>query len=136
MQPKVLIVQTFYPEFLKDIYAAEAGLAELDFEAQCTRLFGSAFGTGDAYSHGLRALGCEAAEVICNADAAQAKWAEENGLRLTSLPCPSPSPQPSDPPSAVGSSDPWKGEGVLGHSQSSSGVSPCLESSSVLTSST
>ena len=101
MQPKVLIVQTFYPEFLKDIYAAEPGLADLDFDAQCTRLFGSAFGTGDAYSHGLRALGCEAAEVICNADAAQAKWAEENGLRLASLPCSSPSPQPS----------PLKGEG-------------------------
>ncbi len=82
MQPKVLIVQTFYPEFLKDIYAAEPGLAELDFDAQGARLFGSAFGTGDAYSHGLRALGCEAAEVICNADAAQAKWAREHDLAL------------------------------------------------------
>ncbi len=82
MQPKVLIVQTFYPEFLKDIYAAEPGLADLDFEAQAARLFGSAFGTGDAYSHGLRALGCEAVEVICNADAAQAKWAKEHDLAL------------------------------------------------------
>lgn len=82
MQPKVLIVQTFYPEFLADIYSAEPGLAALDFDAQCGRLFDSAFGTGDAYSHGLRRLGCEATEVICNADAAQSKWAEERGLTL------------------------------------------------------
>ncbi|MDO8632126.1 MAG: hypothetical protein Q7R41_16705, partial [Phycisphaerales bacterium] len=82
MQPKVLIIQTFYPEFLADIYSAEPGLAALDFNAQCGRLFDSAFGTSDAYSHGLRRLGCEATEVICNADAAQSKWAEEQGLTL------------------------------------------------------
>jgi len=81
-QPKVLIVQTFYPEFLKDIYGNDPGLAEHDFDAQCARLFGSAFGTGDAYSHGLRALGCEATEVICNADEAQKQWATEHGLAL------------------------------------------------------
>jgi len=82
MQPKVLIVQTFYPEFLKDIYASEPGLFRDDCDAQYRRLFDSAFGTGDAYSHGLRLLGCEATEIICNADAAQAKWAEERGLTL------------------------------------------------------
>ncbi len=80
MKPRILIIQTFYPEFLKDVYAANPCLNELSFEEQNARLFDSAFGTGDAYSHGLRLIGCEATEVVCNADHAQAKWAEHRGL--------------------------------------------------------
>ncbi len=83
MPLRVFIIQTFYPEFLKSIYASEPRLAELDFEAQTGRLFATAFSTGDAYSHGLRALGCDAAEVICNADAAQSSWAVEHGVAVS-----------------------------------------------------
>ncbi len=75
-----MVIQTFYPEFLKDIYRAEPGLAELEFEAQCARLFSSAFSTSDAYSQGLAALGCQTWEIICNADAAQKRWADDHGL--------------------------------------------------------
>jgi hypothetical protein len=82
MSLRVFILQTFYPEFLADIYAGEPQLKDLDFETQTRRLLGSAFSTGDAYSHGLRALGCEAAEVICNADAAQSQWAAEHDIIL------------------------------------------------------
>ncbi len=83
MQPSVLVIQTFYPEFLKDIYSAEPGLADQDFESQCARLFSSAFSTSDAYSQGLAALGCRTWEIICNADAAQRRWASDRGLSPT-----------------------------------------------------
>lgn len=83
MQPSVLVIQTFYPEFLKEIYRAEPGLADLDFDSQCAKLFSSAFSTSDAYSHGLAALGCRTWEIICNADAAQGRWARDRGICLT-----------------------------------------------------
>ena len=79
---KVLFVQTFYPEFLSDLYAAEPGLGDLDFDPQRRRLFDTFFANGDAYSHGLNVAGCDAAEVICNADLLQARWGLEHDLEL------------------------------------------------------
>jgi len=80
MTPRVLIIQTFYPEFLEDLYDREPELAGQSFENQCARLFGAAFSTSDAYSHELRSLGCETWEVICNADAAQDRWARDHAI--------------------------------------------------------
>lgn len=85
-QPKVLVVQTFYPEFLASIYAAQPQLASADSSVQTRVLLASGFSTGDAYSHELRRLGCETWEIICNADAAQAAWAHEHDLPLHSDP--------------------------------------------------
>jgi len=79
---RVFIIQTFYPEFLKDIYAQNSQLATQSFHEQCAALFGSMFSTSDAYSHELRALGCETIEVICNADAAQEQWAMVNSVHV------------------------------------------------------
>ena len=78
--PRVLLVQTFYPEFLNDLYACDPSLGDLEFDEQHRRLFETSFGSGGAYSHGLRAAGCEATEVICNADVLQARWAREHDL--------------------------------------------------------
>ena len=83
MRPRILIVATYYPEFLSELYAEDASLAELPFDRQRERLFSTAFGVGDAYSWGLRALGCEAQEIVCNADAMQERWAADHGLKLT-----------------------------------------------------
>ncbi|MCO6436337.1 MAG: glycosyltransferase [Phycisphaerae bacterium] len=79
---RILLVQTWYPEFLTELYRAEPQLARLPFEPQLQRLFDTAFGIGNAYSHGLRKAGCDACEVICNADEVQARWATEHGLAL------------------------------------------------------
>lgn len=81
--PKTLVVQTFYPEFLSDLYSADPELAKRSAAAQMQALFASGFSTGDAYSHELRRLGCETWEVICNADAAQSAWAAEHGIAIT-----------------------------------------------------
>ncbi len=80
---RVLIVDTYYPEFLADLYRGDPGLAGLNYEQQLARIYQTAFSVGDAYSAGLRALGCETAEVICNADTVQAKWAAEIVLKVT-----------------------------------------------------
>lgn len=79
---RILLVDTYYPEFLNDLYAEDASVSDLEFEEQLGRIFASAFGVGDAYSHNLRQLHGEASEVICNADAAQARWAKDHNLSL------------------------------------------------------
>ena len=81
-QPKTLFIQTFYPEFLSGLYARDTKLRDLPFDEQQQRLLATAFGAGDAYSNGLRALECEATDVICNADLLQARWAQEHGVQL------------------------------------------------------
>jgi hypothetical protein len=81
-QPKVLFIHTYYPEFLKDLYAEDPTLADLDFDQQRERVLDTAFCLGDAYSHGLRHLGCEAADLIVNADTMQVRWASQHGIGL------------------------------------------------------
>lgn len=82
MSLRILLVQTFYPEFLRALYAADPDLGRRDYAGQHRRVFGTYFGVGDAYSHHLRALGWEATEVICNADVLQERWAAEHDLAL------------------------------------------------------
>ncbi|MBI4718337.1 MAG: glycosyltransferase family 1 protein [Planctomycetes bacterium] len=86
MQPRVLVIDTYYSEFLAELYAQDPGLANLPSDEQYARLFRAAFGTSDAYADGLRRLGCEALQVICNADAAQERWAVEHGVRPSGNP--------------------------------------------------
>ncbi len=80
--PRVLFVQTFYPEFLHTLYAEQPQLKSLPFAEQSAAVFDTAFGIGDAYSHELRTLGCDAREVICNAEILQSQWAGENDVNL------------------------------------------------------
>jgi len=77
---RVLLVHTYYPEYLSDLYASHPGLGEIDFERQRRRILDTGFCLSDAYSNALRELGCDAQDVIVNADPAQARWALEHGL--------------------------------------------------------
>lgn len=81
-QPSVLLAHTYYPQFLEDLYTADPGLADLDFEWQRQRVLGTSFCVSDAYSTGLCAAGCRAQDVIVNADAMQGQWAKEHGVSL------------------------------------------------------
>lgn len=80
MHPRILFVYTYYPEFLTDLYASDPALETLEFEEQRRRIEETAFGVGEAYVHYLRRLGCDAQEVIVNADVLQARWAAEHDL--------------------------------------------------------
>src|SRR2546421_8577267 len=78
---RIVIVDEYYEAFLAGTYAAQPELAELPFAQQRSVLLDRFFGTGDFYSHALRALGHEAEELILNAEALQRRWAAEAGLR-------------------------------------------------------
>ena len=83
MKPSVLFVSTFYPEFLRDLYAGDPALAELNYDEQKRRLMESKFSSIDAYCDCLRSLGCRADAVILYADRLMERWAAEHGVTLT-----------------------------------------------------
>ena len=80
---RVLVLDTYYTRFLRAHYAARPELREAPFEQQHVQLMARSFGTSDAYSHNLRLLGHEAAEVVVNCVPSQARWAVEHGQRST-----------------------------------------------------
>ena len=78
---RVLVVDTYYPAFLAAHYE---GPPAGSYEEQHRALMERSFGTSDAYSHYLRALGHQAMEVVANAEPLQLAWAREHrAARLT-----------------------------------------------------
>lgn len=75
--PKIMIVDTYYPEALSAMYAATPGMASLPYEAQRDALLGRCFGTADFVSRSLRKLGWEAVDYIYNADPLYKAWCNE-----------------------------------------------------------
>ncbi len=84
MQPHVLLINTYYPQFLESLYTQCAGLADKLFDDQHQYISEQAFGAGDAYARGLRSAGCRVQEIICNADVMQLQWATEHNVSFTS----------------------------------------------------
>lgn len=79
---KFLIVDTYYPAFLKSVYASVQGLETRPYAVQWRTLMDRCFGTADYYSENLAALGHEATEVIANCRPLQEQWAREHDLAL------------------------------------------------------
>ena len=82
-QPRVLIVDTCYPGFLRSVgYTRQARSHERhdDLREAFMRF---RFGTSDAYSHNLRSLGWDAQEIIANSLLLQSAWAHEHDVRLS-----------------------------------------------------
>jgi spore maturation protein CgeB len=73
---KVLVVDTYYPKFVADLYR-RARLERLPYAAQRQRIFETCFGTADYYSRNLQRLGIEAEEVIANCAPLQLRWVRE-----------------------------------------------------------
>src|SRR5207244_5990485 len=67
--------------FLAAHYAARPGLEREPYTAQLRTLLYRSFGTSDAYSRGLRALGHDATDLIVNCLPLQQRWAREHGRR-------------------------------------------------------
>ena len=80
---RILIVDTSYPDFLKNHYAANPQLTGESYEHQWRALMDTFFGTADAYSWHLGRLGHEAHEVVANCEPLQAAWATEHGLEVS-----------------------------------------------------
>jgi spore maturation protein CgeB len=79
---EILILDTFYPEFLADHYKKNPGLAEQSYADQWRSLMATFFGTADSYSHHLAPLGHEAHELVVNCGSLQLAWAREQRVRL------------------------------------------------------
>jgi len=77
---RVLLIHTYYPQFLAEFYRNDPDASSLPFEAQRRRLLDAGFAVADAYSHGLRGAGCVAEDLVLNADPLQQRWAVEHGL--------------------------------------------------------
>ncbi|MCL4460024.1 MAG: glycosyltransferase [Chloroflexi bacterium] len=85
MSLKFLIVDTYYPVFLRSFYTRHPGLAGQPYAEQWRTLMDQCFGTADFYSLNLKKLDCEAEEVVANCVPLQQRWAYENQPRLAKL---------------------------------------------------
>ena len=83
---RILILDTYYPDFLDQCYMRNPELAELPYEQQLRWLLDQRFGTSDFYSTNLIKLGHEAAELIINCEPLQRQWAIEHGLNIGNAP--------------------------------------------------
>jgi hypothetical protein len=79
---RILIIDTYYPQFLDAFYAKRPALGGMPYQDQWRALMGEFFGTADAYSHGLNALGEDACEAVPNCAPLQRAWAREHGVTL------------------------------------------------------
>ena len=72
---RIAIVDTYYPEFI-----AANPLQGGTYAEELQRILECRFGTFDAYSRGLRALGHEVIDIIANHGSLQKLWADENKI--------------------------------------------------------
>jgi spore maturation protein CgeB len=79
---RFLIVDSYYPQFLKTFYRAREGMAEKSYREQWGILMNQCFGTADFYSLNLNRLGHEATEVVFNCEPLQRQWAKEQGFHF------------------------------------------------------
>ena len=75
---RLLIVDTYYDQFLKSAYANDPSLSSSPYSDQWRTLMDWCFGTADFYSSSLASLDIEASEVVANASPLQIQWAKEN----------------------------------------------------------
>src|SRR4051794_21293435 len=86
---RIAVVDSYYREFLRRHYRDHPAAARVSYDEQLTLLLDTLFGTSDAYTSQLRALGHDARNLIVNARELQGAWAREHGLpRWTHLPVP------------------------------------------------
>ena len=76
---RIAVVDTYYPAFVAEHYRRRPELRRAPYAEQLDALFARSFGTSDAYSHNLRALGHEAVELAVNCLEVQRAWARTHG---------------------------------------------------------
>jgi spore maturation protein CgeB len=77
---RFLILNTDYPQFLREHYTKSPGLAEQSFAHQMAARMETMFGVADFYSQALRNLGHFAIDVHANNGPAQQEWGREHGV--------------------------------------------------------
>jgi spore maturation protein CgeB len=82
---RVLIVDSYYKQFVTDFYARDPDLRTRSYDAQWRALMDECFGTADFYSSNLSALGHPAAEIAYTCQPLQRRWAKERGVSINAL---------------------------------------------------
>ena len=77
-----LIIDTYYPGFLRACYAQHPEFQDRPYAEQWRMLMDQCFGTADFYSANLRKLGHDAHEVVANCEPLQRRWAREHAILL------------------------------------------------------
>ena len=81
-KPRILILNTDYPEYLDWLYVRHPGLEEQPYDEQMGLRSESMFSVADFYSSNLRRLGHEAWDIHVNNEFMQKAWAKEQGVRV------------------------------------------------------
>ncbi len=82
---KILLVDTYYDNFLKTFYKNNKYLKSSNYERQLEKLLEESFGTSDSYSFFLRKNNIEAEDLIVNCRSLQKAWAEINNLKYSNI---------------------------------------------------
>lgn len=77
---RCVFLNTYYPAFVDAFYRSNPSVAGFSYADQLTALYQTLFGDSDFYSHGLRAAGWDAADLILNCSSLQQAWARENSF--------------------------------------------------------
>jgi len=81
---RYLQVNTFYDQYLRDLYQRQAGLGALPYDRQVEAVLADGFSAIHNFVPGLRAMGHDAGFVVANCPELQAAWLRENGRNLPS----------------------------------------------------
>lgn len=84
-KPKILVVDTYYPQFLNDVLQHLPMGGHCSYDQALEFVLQQCFGTFDAYSRGLRSLGWDAVDVIANSSYLQTKWILERNANYHKL---------------------------------------------------
>lgn len=79
---KFLIIDAYYPRFLRAFHKSHRDLAKLSYDKQLKALLGQCFGTSDYYSYNLRKLGHVANDIVVNGEIIQRRWADEHNVEV------------------------------------------------------
>lgn len=78
---KILIIDTYYDDFLKDFYLKNK-VGDLNYEQHKRKLLDGFYAQSDSYSYYLRKVGIEAEELVINDERLQRKWAKEKEIKV------------------------------------------------------
>jgi spore maturation protein CgeB len=79
---RILILNTDYTAFTKDLYKKNPGLSNFDYATQHRVRMESMHGVADFFSTHLRSLGHDVQDSMINSRDLQSRWAEENNVRI------------------------------------------------------
>ncbi len=82
-KPRFLQLNTFYPAYLRDFYAAHPRLADAPFQTQLDALLDDGFSGPHMMTRGMAARGWDTFHVIANAVELQKSWLKENDLAFS-----------------------------------------------------